>query len=152
MVFGLGYSSWKRQPKGLGVDAKGQLEEGEDPDLLPTEMFSVLETHRNALGKPHPLPPALAVNIEGWRCGPLTYLRKTQVDWGCLRDVHDLPIWGHHKDETIQSLQRQKPLNGEPSGPLGEIGGGGEWYRSTERWSRQRLENQENQWYMEEGV
>lgn len=80
MVFGLSYSCWKRQPKGLGVNAKGQLEEGEDPDLLPTEMFSVLETHRNALGKSHSLPPALAVNIEGWRCGPLTYLRKTQVD------------------------------------------------------------------------
>lgn len=84
MVFGLGYSGWKRQPKGLGVDANGQLEEREDPDLLPTEMFPVLETHRNALGKPHPrphpLPPALAVNIEGWRYGPLTYLRKTQVD------------------------------------------------------------------------
>ena len=85
MVFGLGYSSWKRHPKGLRVDAKGQLEEGEDPDLLSTEMFSVLETHRKALGKPHPtlphpLPPGLAINIEGWRCGPLTYLRKTQVD------------------------------------------------------------------------
>ena len=40
MVFGLGYSSWKRHPKGLRVDAKGQLEEGEDPDLLPTDIIT----------------------------------------------------------------------------------------------------------------
>ena len=33
-----------------------------------------------------------------------TYLRQAEVDGGCLRDVHDLPIRGNDEDETIQCL------------------------------------------------
>lgn len=61
-----------------------------DPDLLSAKRRTeppIPEVHIDKLWESPatpvhpcpPLPPALAVNIEGWRCGPLTYLRKAQV-------------------------------------------------------------------------